>query len=74
MYGYLYCENGGLERLPNDVGFVSNLSINAENLFFFLIFLIFLKPYMRVQDQAYMRMHHGCARTPRASLALLFQK
>ena len=31
MYGYLYCENGGLEWLPEDVRFISNLSINAEN-------------------------------------------
>ena len=34
MYGYLYCENGGLEQLPDDVKFVSNLNINAENLHF----------------------------------------
>ena len=34
MYGYLYCENGGLEWLPEDVRFISNLSINAENLHF----------------------------------------
>ena len=27
MYGYLYCENGGLERLPNGVGFVPNLNL-----------------------------------------------
>jgi len=27
MYNYLYCENGGLEQLPNDVGFVPNLSL-----------------------------------------------
>jgi len=32
MYGYLYCENGGLEWLPDDVRFVLNLSLNAENL------------------------------------------
>jgi len=25
MYGYLYCENEGLEWLPNDVRFVPNL-------------------------------------------------
>jgi len=34
MYGYLYCENGGLEQLPDDVGFVLNLSINVEILLF----------------------------------------
>ena len=34
MYGYLYCENRGLEWFPDDVGFVLNLKINAENLFF----------------------------------------
>ena len=34
MYGYLYCENGGLEQFPDDVKFVSNLNINAENLHF----------------------------------------
>ena len=27
MYGYLYCENGGLEWLPADVGFILNLSL-----------------------------------------------
>ena len=27
MYDYLYCENGGLERLLDDVGFVSNLNL-----------------------------------------------
>ena len=32
MYDYLYCENGGLEWLLDDVGFISNLNINAENL------------------------------------------
>jgi len=63
MYGYLYCENKGLERLPNNVGFVLNLSINAENLHFFM----FLESYIRAQDRAYVRM-------PRASFALLFQK
>ena len=43
MYGYLYCENRGLEWLLDNVGFVSNLNINAENLPFFM----FLKPYLR---------------------------
>jgi len=27
MYGYLYCENGGLEQLPDNVGFIPNLSL-----------------------------------------------
>jgi len=27
MYGYLYCENGGLKQLPDDVRFVSNLNL-----------------------------------------------
>jgi len=27
MYGYLYCENGVLERLLDDVRFVPNLSL-----------------------------------------------
>ena len=27
MYDYLYYENGGLERLPDDVGFFPNLSL-----------------------------------------------
>ena len=49
---------GGLERLPKDMGFVSKLSINIENLFF----LMFLEPYMRAPDRACVRMHHGCAR------------
>ena len=34
MYGYMYCQNGGLVQLLDDVGFVPNLSINAENLHF----------------------------------------
>ena len=48
----------GLERLPDNVGFIPNLSINAENFPFFM----FLKPYMPMQDRACVRMHHGCAR------------
>ena len=32
MYGYLNCENGGLEQLPNNVGFIPNLNINVLNL------------------------------------------
>ena len=36
MYGYLYFENGGLELLPDDVGFIQNLSINAENLLYYV--------------------------------------
>ena len=43
MYGYLYCENRGLEWLLDNVGFVSNLNVNVENLPFFM----FLKPYLR---------------------------
>ena len=31
MYGYLYLENRGLERLLDDVGFVPKLSFNATN-------------------------------------------
>ena len=27
MYGYLYCENGGLEKLPDDVRFIPNFSL-----------------------------------------------
>ena len=34
MYGYLYCENRGLEWVLYDVGFIPNLNINAENLHF----------------------------------------
>ena len=36
MYGYLYCENGGLKRLPDKMGFVPNLNINAEICFFYV--------------------------------------
>ena len=32
IYGYLYCENGGLERLLDDVRFILNISLNAKNL------------------------------------------
>ena len=63
MYDYLYCENGGLERLPDNMGFVPKLNINAKNLHFFLMFL---EPHMRMQDCAYVCMS-------RASLALFFQ-
>ena len=27
MYDYLYCENGGLEQLSDDMGFVPNLNL-----------------------------------------------
>ena len=27
MYGYLHCENGGVEQLQNGVGFVPNLNL-----------------------------------------------
>ena len=37
MYDYLYCKNGSLERLLDNVGFVSNLNINVKN-FPFLCF------------------------------------
>ena len=30
IYGYLYCENEGLEQLLDDVGFIPHLNINAE--------------------------------------------
>ena len=45
MHGYLYCENGGLEQFLDDVGLVPSLSINAENLSFFM----FLEPYMHAR-------------------------
>ena len=35
MYDYLYCENGGLKRLLDNMKFVPNLNIIAENFFFF---------------------------------------
>ena len=50
-------KNGGLEWLLNDMGFVPNLSINVENLSFFM----FPEPYMHVQDRVFVRMHCGCA-------------
>ena len=56
-------KNEGLERLTDNMRFVPNLNINAENLHFFLMFL---EPYMRTQNRAYVRMS-------RASLALFFQ-
>ena len=34
MYGFLELENGGLEWLPNDVGFIPNQILNAKNLSF----------------------------------------
>ena len=56
-------KNGGLERLTDNMRFVPNLNINAENLHFFLMFL---ELYMRMQNRSYVRMS-------RASLALFFQ-
>ena len=58
MYGYLYCENEGLERLPDDVVFVLNLNINIENMH---------ASWLHAQDDS-------CMRMSRASLALIFQK
>ena len=34
IYGFLYWENGGLEQLLNDMGFIPNLGFNIENLSF----------------------------------------
>ena len=50
MQDYLYCENSGLERLPDDVGFVPNLKINAK----ILPYLYFWNP-LYVQDCACVR-------------------
>ena len=63
MYGYLYCENGGLEWLLDDVGFVQNLSLQCKKFAFFM----FLKPYLRA--------HAHVAYAGRGfSLAFIFQK
>ena len=35
MYGYLYYENKGLERLPEDVGLFQISVFNTKNLYFF---------------------------------------
>ena len=51
MYDYLYCENGGLERLSDNVRFIPILNINTENLHF-----LFLKPYLHEQARACVRM------------------
>ena len=48
MYGYLYYENKGLERLPEDVGLFQISVFNTKNLYFFM----FLEPYLRAQDRA----------------------
>jgi len=58
MYGYLYCENEGLERLLVDVGFVLNLNINAKK----IAFLMLLKPYLRVQAHACVHRLLSCVR------------
>ena len=31
IYGYLYCENEGLERLLDDVGFIPHLNLMQNN-------------------------------------------
>ena len=41
MYGYLYCENEGLKQLLDNMKFVPNLNIIAENLSFFYFYFLF---------------------------------
>ena len=66
----------GLEQFLDDVGFVPSLSINAENLSFFM----FLEPYvhaglgLHVHASWLHAQANSCVRMSRASLALLFQK
>ena len=48
MYGYLYYENKGLERLPEDVGLFQISVFNTKNLYFSM----FLEPYLCAQDRA----------------------
>ena len=76
MYGYLYCENGGLERLPNDVGFVPNLNINVENMSFLYFWNLTCARRLGLHAHAswLYTQDDSCVRMPRASLALLFQK
>ena len=82
MYGYLYFENWGLERLLNDVGFVPNLNINAENLSSsssssssYSFFKKNVFETLRVRARSGLRAQaDSCVHMPRASLALFFQK
>ena len=74
MYGYLYCENGDLERLLDDVGYVPSLNFNIENLFFSLWNLTCM-------ICAYVHMHLAlraqllaCMHKPRVSVAFYFPK
>ena len=76
MYGYLYCENWGLDWLSDDVGFVPNLNINVEN------FLFYVSRTLHAHAGLSMHAHElwlcaqddSCVHMLRASLALLFQK
>ena len=76
MYGYLYCENGGLEWLLDDMGFVPNLSINAENLHLYVFGTLHARAGSTLRTHAsWLRVQaDSCLCIPRASLALLFQK
>ena len=76
MYDYLYCENGGLEWLPDNVGFVPSLNIYAENSPCYvsetLATCVGLCSHthalgLRMQDLV-------CIHRPRISLAFYFQK
>ena len=84
MYGFLELENGGLEWLPNDVGFVPKPEFGAEK----LAFNIFYNPSMCTYARVYVCMHEACTRRskacvhicmyaytyPRVSMVFLFQK
>ena len=76
MYGYLYYENGHLERLPNNVGFVPNLNINVENLHFYVSkTLLGCTNSCLCMHALRLRMQvHACVRRSRDFFSLSFPK
>ena len=52
----------GLERLPDEVGFVPNLKFNVEK----FVFYSFWNPSMRTHARVHIRMHKACIHKSRA--------
>ena len=50
---------GGLEWLPNDMGFIPNLTLNTEK----HVFHSFWNPSMRAQARVCVRMNETCTRS-----------
>ena len=57
MYGYLYCENEGLKQLLDNMKFVPNLNIIAENLSFFFFFFFNVSRTLHAHAGSGVRVH-----------------